>query len=132
LAEGKEFVKLKNASDTERAQNGTPAYLVSRAWLEKYKAFCFYKDIRFGSQPSVNNDHMTAQHPGKIVNQELLEKESKYLTGTGKLKDFEASVYDKYLNKDVREKMHYEVVTEELWTFLKERYDCDHEIKRYY
>ena len=41
-------------------------------------------------------------------------------------------MYDTYLHKDKREKMHYEFISEEVWEFLKSRYGCDHEIKRYY
>lgn len=39
---------------------------------------------------------------------------------------------DTYLHKDVREKMHFEFVNEELWTFLSKRYGCDQVIKRFY
>jgi hypothetical protein len=130
--EGKEFIKLKSASDTDRPSNGTPAFLVAREWLDKYKDFCFYKDIRFSSSIDPNPDHMTAKYPGKIANEVLLDTKNAYLKGTGKLKEFESSVYDAYLNKEVRERMHYEVVTQELWDFLQSRYGCDHEIKRYY
>ena len=48
------------------------------------------------------------------------------------MKDFPIEVYDTYLKKDVREKFDYEFITEELWKYLKDRYDVDHEIKRFY
>ena len=58
--------------------------------------------------------------------------EPKYVKGTGKVKDFPIEVYDTYLKKEVRERFDYEFITEELWKYLKDRYDTDHEIKRFY
>lgn len=67
-----------------------------------------------------------------INNAKLLHLDDKFLKGTGKLKDFESSVVDTYLHKDVRERLHFEFISEEMWLFLKQRYDCDYEIKRFY
>ncbi len=58
--------------------------------------------------------------------------ESKFLKGTGTVKDFESSVMDTYLHKNVRERINYEVINEELWDFLSTRYKANHTIKRYY
>ena len=41
-------------------------------------------------------------------------------------------MYDTYLQRKVRENADYQFITEELWTFLKSRYDVDQEIKRFY
>ena len=67
-----------------------------------------------------------------INNATLLHTDDKFLKGTGKLKDFESSVVDTYLHKDVRERLHFEFISEEMWHFLKQRYNCDFEIKRFW
>lgn len=41
-------------------------------------------------------------------------------------------MYDTYLHGKLKENTHYEFITEELWTWLKERYGTDHEIRRLY
>lgn len=69
-----------------------------------------------------DDDHVTSKHPGQIVNANLLHSEEKYLKGTGEVADFEADVMDKYLHKDVRERTDFEIVSEDLWKFLSERY----------
>ena len=48
------------------------------------------------------------------------------------MKDFPSEVFDTYLHDDKRETFHYEFITEALWKWLKERYGCDHEVKRFY
>ena len=112
--------------------SGTACYIISRDWLDSYKKYCFYSDLKHGQQASPNQNHLEKYNPGKILNEELIHTEDKYLKGTGNLKGFEKSVYDTYLHKDKRERLHFEIISEELWKFLKEKYDCDHEIKRYY
>ena len=67
-----------------------------------------------------------------IINEALLHHEEKFLKGTGTIAEFETEVFDKYLSKDVRERMQFEFINEEMWTFLKSKYGCDHVIKRYY
>ena len=78
------------------------------------------------------SDHFEKNNPGKVTNEEVLNMEPKYLKGTGKLKGFETEVIDTYLNKNMREKTNYEFWSEELWNYVKSRYGCDHEIKRFY
>ena len=67
-----------------------------------------------------------------MTNADILNLEEKYLKGTGKIKGFESNVIDTYLHKDMRERSNYEFWSEELWNFIKSRYGCDHEIKRFY
>ena len=48
IKEGKEFVRLKRAYDNARFPDaGTPAYIISIDWLAKYKAYCFYEEIKY-------------------------------------------------------------------------------------
>jgi len=54
------------------------------------------------------------------------------LKGTGKIVGLESNVVDTYLEKDVRERQHFEFVSEEIWEFLNTRYGSDHVIKRFY
>ena len=37
-----------------------------------------------------------------------------------------------FIDKTKAERSDYEFITEDLWKWLKERYDCDHEVKRMY
>ena len=133
MKEGKEFLQLKKAYDNARYPNaGTAAYIISSEWLDKYKKYCFYNDLKHNLQPRVEEDHFTALKPGMIINNDLLHHEEKYLKGTGTINDFETDVFDKYLSKEKREKQHFEFINEEMWQFLKSKYGCDHVIKRYY
>ena len=111
---------------------GTPAFIVSLEWLAKYKTYIFYNALKHGNSPTVQDDHLESNHPGKILNTPLLHHESKFLRGTGQLKEFEAEVVDSYLSNEMRERQHFEFVNEELWDFLKARYGCDQTVKRYY
>ena len=58
--------------------------------------------------------------------------EDAYLKGTGKLKDFPAEMFDTFLHKDKQEKYDYEFITEDLWKWLKDKYECDNVVKRQY
>lgn len=131
--EGKEFCTLMKAYDNERFPDaGTPAYIIDKAWLSKYKKYVFYDDIKHNGSPDPSEDHVTAKHPGTITNAGLLQGEAKYLKGTGTIAGFETHVIDTYLGKDVREKQHFEFVNEQIWEKLKTGYGCDQEIKRFY
>ena len=66
------------------------------------------------------------------MNASLLHHEERFLKGTGQVNGFETEVVDTYLHEDVRERIHFEFVNEELWSFLSKRYGFDHTIKRYY
>ena len=44
----------------------------------------------------------------------------------------ETEVVDTYIHKDKRERLHFEIVNEELWEFLSKRYGFDQTIKRHY
>ena len=131
--EGKEFLRLKKAYEAARYPDaGTPAYIISSDWLKKYKEFCFYNDLKYNHAPVAQEDHFEKHAPGPIDNEPILQMESKFLKGTGTIKDFESEVMDTYLHKNVRERMDYEVLNEELWEFLSSRYTTNHTIKRYY
>ena len=48
IEEGKEFVQLKRAYESARfPDSGTPAYIISNEWLNKYKKFVFYEDLKY-------------------------------------------------------------------------------------
>ena len=81
--------------------------------------------------PTATEDHFANKHPGKIINHDLIHHEPNYLKGTG-TGIYESEVIDTYLHSDTRERMHFEFVSEDIWNFLKSRYDCDYTIKRYY
>ena len=131
--EGLEFLRLKNKSDNARYPDaGTPSYIISRRWLDLYKEWIFYDDCKYNQTPDPSPDHCDKKHPGIINNNEILNLEDKYYKGTGKTKDFPREVHDTYLHKDMRERIDYEFITEELWKWLKEKYNTDQEVKRFY
>ena len=133
LKEGKEFTTLMKASENlSWPDSGTPSYIISEKWLDKYKLFVFHRELERGKTPNASASHLTDSHPGKINNSEILIQEPAYVKGTGKVKEFPIEVYDTFLRKDVRENSDYQFITEELWTFLKDRYGVDQEIKRFY
>jgi hypothetical protein len=39
---------------------------------------------------------------------------------------------DRYILEDARESYDFDVCSEEIWTWLKNKYDCDLEVKRQY
>ena len=89
--------------------------------------------MRYNATPSdYDDDHVTSQHPGKIVNTNLLHQEPEFLKGTGEIADFETEVMDTYLHKDCMEPKDFEIINEQIWKFLSSRYGFDTTIKRYY
>ena len=124
---------MKTESDNERWPDaGTPTYVISIKWLAKFQDYIFWDAINYGRKPEPDEDHISKMHPGKITNADVLHLEDKYLKGTGKLKGFPAELYDTFIHTDVREKKDYEFITEQLWCWLKEHYEADHEVKRLY
>ena len=133
VKEGKAFIQLKRTYDQERFPDvGTPAYLISNDWMEKYKKYCFYQNLKYNDQPEPAEDHLQTMHPGPVTNASLLHQEDYFLKGTGTLTDFETEAIDTYLHKDSRERMHFEIYNKAIWDFLHEKYGSDHAIKRFY
>ena len=131
--EGKEYCRLKRAYEMARfPEAGTPAYVVSIAWLDKYKQFIFYNELSANLTIRPRDDHIAESHPGPITNADVLEASPKFLKGTGTVPGFETNITDTYLANNARERQHFEFVNEEMWNFLKARYEVDHEIKRLY
>ena len=120
IEEGREYARIQKAYDNERFPDaGTPGYLISTVWLDNYKKYVFYDDLRYNATPSdYDDDHVTSQHPGKIVNTNLLHQEPEFLKGTGEIADFEAEVMDTYLHKDCMEPKDFEIINEQIWKFL--------------
>lgn len=76
IEEGKEYIRLKRAYENARfPDSGTPAYIVSVEWLNKYKEFVFYNDLKYNNGPNPDEDHIVKKHPGKIINAGLLHQE---------------------------------------------------------
>ena len=126
-------MRLKKANDMLRWPDaGTPSYIISLKWLEAYKKYVFFEACSLNSPPEPSDDHCTKRHPGKIANFDILDQDAKLIKGTGTTKDFPSEVYDTFLQPKAREGCEYEFITEELWTFLKQRYGVDQEIKRFY
>jgi hypothetical protein len=70
VTECREFIRLKNASERERIPDvGKPAYLVSKAWLKRYKEYILHHDVKRNNKPHIPEKHT---HPGPIKNDEDL------------------------------------------------------------
>ena len=71
---------------------GTPAYLVSQVWLNKYMEFLLFDQFSQGASEHQlkydKDNHFKKAHPGPISNQLLLEddKDNMNLFGTGNIK----------------------------------------------
>ena len=104
IKECREFIQLKKQCKQSRnADAGTPAYLVSKAWLQKYKKYIYYQEIKRNMKPLLSNDHCQQTHPGPMTNEEdFCDLSDTNLKGTGK-GEFENSTVDKYLRADARE-----------------------------
>ena len=133
MKEGTQFHQLRKAYQrTGNPPAGSPAFIINKTWVDKYKKYIFYSEISKNLTPNMEIDHCKEHHPGPINNNELLELDGKFLKGTGTIKGFEKEVVDTYLQRDVRENFEFEFCSQEIWDFLHSRYPADTAIKRYY
>jgi hypothetical protein len=51
---------------------GTPVYLISKEWIDKYKEYVFFKEIVRGSSPNMEEGHCNEKYPGPITNSKLI------------------------------------------------------------
>ena len=52
IKEGKKFCISMKAYENERFPDaGTPAYIISKAWLSKYKKYVFYDALKYNGTP---------------------------------------------------------------------------------
>ena len=117
--ECREYMKLKalNRSSSFLSQ-GSPAYLISKEWLKKYKEYILIQDVKRHKKPEIAEDHVAKLHPGRMTNEEdLCEDSNLNLKGTGTA-PFEKSVVDTYLKPNLLERRDYKVYNANLWNFL--------------
>ena len=79
---------FKGLYDSWKRENypkaGTPVYLVSKVWYDKYQEYIFFKDIKYGWKPrNWTEDHAEKKHPGEVTNATFLDIDPKNLKGTG-------------------------------------------------
>ena len=75
---------------------GEPGWLISMPWINKYYKYIQYDKIKVNMKPERTEDHYKNFFPGKITNYDIVESDtSKYLEGTGKLKGFDSTVFDR-------------------------------------
>jgi len=82
---------------------GSNAYLITRAWMKKYAEWILFEEFRSekpANQIRVTDDHFTANHPGPMLNEELLEvdKDGENVYGTGQVKGLESEYIDMYVD----------------------------------
>lgn len=127
VQEAKDFFRLKRKlKQTAAPEADTPAYLLSRKWLRRYKQFLFYNEIKNNMKPEPAEDHFQANHPGPITNQEDLLAHEPHLLTSGQ-NHFE----DDWLPECKSERTDFKVVDEDIWAFLVEKY-TGHPVKRFY
>lgn len=52
VKECQEFIQLKEKDKRYSAkEEGTPAYIISKTWIKKYKAYILYKDVKYNRKP---------------------------------------------------------------------------------
>lgn len=132
VKEGHEFFKLRRKFKSEpNPEVGKPGYLISVAWIQRYKKYVFYDRISRSQVPSLSD--VLHPHPGQITNSDFLETDSNtYLHGTNTEKGWESEYIDRYVKKTCLENQDYEIISEETWEFLSKQYGFDLEVKRYY
>ena len=109
---------------------GTPAYLVSSAWLKRYHQFILYD--QFDEQRpehliKISANHFRDMHPGQMTTSNDLceiDKDRLNLYGTGEY-------IDQYFDSNKNSQIDLAIFNEELFQFLFQRYGGQM-IKRYW
>jgi hypothetical protein len=58
IKEGKEFYEMNRQYKYNKFPSaGTPAYLVSKKWLKKYKQYILLRDIKLNRKPNISENH---------------------------------------------------------------------------
>jgi acyl carrier protein phosphodiesterase len=66
VSECREYIMKRNASARERVPDvGKPMYLISKAWLKRYKEYILMADVKRNNKPHIPENHV---HPGAITN----------------------------------------------------------------
>lgn len=84
---------------------GSPAYLLSTKWLNKYYRFLLFDQFNKGTpthQIQIKDDHFKAKHPGPISNaRDICERDEQRfnLYGTDTEKGQEKEYLDMYLDQ---------------------------------
>ena len=108
--ECKEFMRLSEMNKRSSfLPQGSPAYIVSKRWLKKYKEYLCLKEVKSRKKPEVSDDHIEQNHPGPISNvEDLCNVGELFLTGTGEA-PFEKSVVDTYIKDSMHERRDFKV-----------------------
>lgn len=129
LEEGQTYIKLNDKFKRSVNPDSGPGWLISTKWLDKYKTHIHFEALTLNLTP----EPQTKTHPGPIANALLLDTDTtKYLQAPCSLKGMEPEVIDRFLKDDVTEGNDFEVVGEEIWAFLSQKYKFDFEVKRWF
>lgn len=133
MIEGQQFVKLRGQfRSSNNPEAGTPAFLISLDWMQKYKKHIHYDVLRRNLVPQ-QEANQEPTHPGKITNSDFLEIDvNQYLSGTGSDKESEHELMDRYIKEEASEGRNFDVCSAEIWEFLSTKYGFDYEVKRFY
>lgn len=78
-------------------------------------------------------DYYKKLFPGKITNCDIIDGDtSRCLEGTGNLKGFEKSAFDRHLKPKMQENQDFMIISEKIWHALSSKYGFDLEVKRFY
>jgi len=73
VEECREWIRMQHAYDNARFPSaGTAAHIISLEWLQKYKEYIFYNQVKMNTVPEPEADHFESKHPGQIQNKALL------------------------------------------------------------
>ena len=128
ITEAKEFFKINRRYKQDSYPDaGTVAYIINKKWWKAYKAYICYKEIKQNQRPELEENHLQERHPGDIDNEYLIDQDPDLLT-TG---DVETNHEDVLVASNLLERYDFKVLNEEVWNFLKQRYNGT-PIKRFY
>jgi hypothetical protein len=131
IQECQQFMKLRSAFKKEdNPPNGSVGYLISLQWVRNYKDYLQYDALKNREKPRFGSH----TKPGPVTNADFLETDAAFLVGTGQNseKQQEPEVIDRYIKEGAMENRDYEVVSQDIWTFVSQLYGYDLEVRRYY
>jgi len=56
VEEGQQYLKLEKFKRSLNPDSGHPGWLISSAWLEKYKKYVYYEALQMNLVPEPNQD----------------------------------------------------------------------------
>ena len=100
--EGQNYLKLQQEmSRSDNPEAGTPGFVISINWMNKYENFIQYDRIQYNMKPQWTEEHFKKnEFPGQIKNYDILDHDIN-LKVTGSVKEFESTIFDRMLKENI-------------------------------